>query len=182
MKFKNIALCLSAALILTACSDKEEKKEIQAPTNAGKIEITQSENTYEDKVEEVANKDDRSYYYSYNDKKAQNDKTYTPVDANVRVRSPYEKVEISMLVGSLSKKFIVKCSACHNDYANGVIGPSLLDKDEAFIYDSINAFKTGTKTNVLMTELVKQMEEKELRELAKEIATFNQKIKELKAK
>lgn len=182
MKLKSTILALSSVLIFSACSDKKEEKSVEAPAKAGTIEVTQSQDAYIEKVEEKVNKDDRSYYYSYNDKKAQNDKTFTKVDANMRVRSPYEKVEISMLVSKLSKEFIVKCSACHNDYANGVIGPSLLGKDERFIYDSINDFKTGKKTNVLMTELVKNMSTEQIKSLAKEIATFNQKINELKAK
>ncbi len=93
----------------------------------------------------------------------------------MRVRSPYEKVEISLLVSKLSKEFIIKCSACHNDYANGIIGPSLIGKDKAFIYDSIMDFKDGKKENVLMTELVKMMSDENIDSLANEIAEFNKK-------
>jgi cytochrome c553 len=82
------------------------------------------------------------------------------------------------LVRKLSKKFIVKCSACHNDYANGVIGPSLLGKNSNEIFDSIAAFKSGEKKNVLMTDLIKMMDEAEIRALADEIYAFNEKIKE----
>jgi len=77
------------------------------------------------------------------------------------------------------KKFI-KCSACHNDYANGIIGPSLLGKDKDFIYNQIMDFKSGKKKNVLMDQLVKMMSEKEINELSSEIAEFNRKIKELR--
>ena len=184
MKIKNMALALSAVLILSACSEKkeEEVKQKEPVAGPGKIEITQNKEAFNNKVEEKVNTDDRSYYYSYNKEKTQNDKSYTPIDANMRVRSPYEKVEISMLVSRLSKTFIVKCSACHNDYANGIIGPSLLDKDANSIYDSIKSFKTDSKKNVLMSELVKSMDDKQIQDLANEIATFNKKIRELKAK
>ena len=87
-----------------------------------------------------------------------------------------------MLVSKLSKKFIVKCSACHNDYANGIIGPSLLGKDKKFIYNSIMDFKSGKKVNVLMTDLVKMMSEEEINQLSSEISEFNIKIKELREK
>jgi cytochrome c553 len=108
------------------------------------------------------------------------DKSYTKMDANLRVRSPYEQVEIELLVHKLSKEFIVKCSACHNDYANGIIGPSLLDKDAEFIAGTIAKYKSGQKENVLMQALVKQMSDEAIQKLAEEIATFNQEIVKLR--
>jgi cytochrome c553 len=96
----------------------------------------------------------------------------------MNIRSPYEEVQISLLVRKLSKKFIVKCSACHNDYANGIIGPSLLGKNSDEIFDAIAAFKSGEKKNVLMTDLINMMDEAEIRTLADEIYVFNQKIEE----
>lgn len=181
MKLK-YTLLIATSLLFTACSDKKEEKKVPV-AKAGKIEVTSNSNIYEKKVKEVEDKSDRSYYYSYNkNTEAKKQEERTTLDANMRVRSPYEKVQVSMLVSRLSKDFIVKCSACHNDYANGVIGPSLLKKDETFIFNQIMAFKTGEKENILMTELVKQLDEKHIRKLANEIATFNKKIEELKAK
>jgi cytochrome c553 len=104
------------------------------------------------------------------------------MDANLRVRSPYEEVEIGLLVHKLSKEFIVKCSACHNDYANGIIGPSLLNKDADFIAGTIAKFKTGEKENVLMTALVRQMSDEEILKLANEIAAFNEEIAQLRGR
>ena len=55
---KNILLAGSLSLLLLGCSDKEEKKEqkVQAPkvqsSTTGKIEVTQSKETFEKKVEE----------------------------------------------------------------------------------------------------------------------------------
>ena len=79
-----------------------------------------------------------------------------------------------------SKNFIVKCSACHNDYANGIIGPSLLGKDANYIFDKIAAFKTGKSKNVLMDGLISQMDDKEIREIADEIYQFNNILKEMR--
>lgn len=181
MKIKNVLIILSTIFLLIACSDKEtevkEKTDIQA--SVGEIKIIQNNDFLKSKVEEKENNLDRSYYYTYNKEIESKDITYSKLNANIRIRSPYEKVKISMLVSKLSKNFILKCSACHNDYANGIIGPSLLNKDENFIYSSINDFKTGKKINVLMSELVRNMDEKEIKELSKEIATFNNKIKSL---
>ena len=109
-------------------------------------------------------------------------KPRTAVDANMHVRSPYEEVQIGLLVGELSKKFKVKCSACHSDYANGVIGPSLLAKSSDEIFSAIADFKSGKKSNPLMDGLIDHMEESEIRELADEIYAFNQKLKEMRSK
>lgn len=126
-----------------------------------------------------------SYYYDYNiksesEKSSIEEKPRTSLDANMRVRSPYEKIEISLLVKKLSKEFILKCSACHNDYANGIIGPSLLNKDATFIFNQIKKFQNDKKANVLMADLVKPMSDESIKKLADEIYEFNKQIKERK--
>lgn len=185
-------LCLLILLAFNACSDKKEEKvvhavEKNASQRAGKIEVVENENFKEQKVQ--VKKDDSNeskvFYYDYHQEtKAQaqsdEDKNYTPIGAALKVKSPYEHVEVSMLVRKLSKNFMVKCSACHDDYANGIIGPSLLSKDSEYIFKTISQYKTGEKQNVLMKELVAQMDDKEIKALASEIYTFNQEVKKLK--
>ncbi len=202
---KNINLLTLSTLLSLAlfngCSDgdKQEAKETsnkaQEVTSAQKIEVVKNENAGEIKValKEGDENQSKSYYYDYNVKSAYDpnmqpansdasvrEKARTTIDANLHVRSPYENVEISMLVKRLSKEFIVKCSACHNDYANGVIGPSLLGKDADFIFEKILKFKDGSATNVLMKDLVSQMSTQEIRAMADEIYEFNKKIKEMR--
>ena len=75
---------------------------------------------------------------------------------------------------------MVKCSACHDDYANGVIGPSLLGKSSDEIFSAIDDFKSGKKSNVLMDDLIKMMNDDEIRALADEIYSFNEEIKALR--
>lgn len=199
---KKILLSSAVVLLLAGCSDKKEEEKkvplkqeaVQAPL---KIEVEQNKNAKEIKVVEKEKKNDKNetYYFNYNDgvtseydpnaKPANNDasirvKPRTNIDANMHVRSPYEKVKISLLVKRLSKEFIVKCSACHNDYANGIIGPSLLDKDADFIYKKIMTFKEDKNANVLMSGLVKQMSEEQIKRLANEIFEFNKQIREEK--
>ena len=192
--------------LLTACSgDKPKEQEVTkeqstatvtkaASTDATpQIEVVASENVREIKVKEkkTDKAQSKSYYYDYNIKSEYDEharpanvdaavraKPRTVIDANMNIRSPYEEVQISLLVRKLSKKFIVKCSACHNDYANGIIGPSLLGKNSDEIYDAIAAFKSGEKKNVLMTDLINMMDDSEIRTLADEIYVFNQKIEE----
>lgn len=193
---------LTLLIFLTACGE-EKKQEIQAQSSAeeikqaANIEISVNENAQEIKVKEkkVDKAQSKSYYYDYNikseydpnSKPANEDasvrvKPRTTVDANIHVRSPYEKVEVSMLVAKLSKTFRVKCSACHDDYANGIIGPSLLTRDADFIYGAIADFKSGKKSNPLMKDLVNMMSDDEIHALANEIYEFNQQIKEMREK
>ncbi|MFV0481047.1 MAG: c-type cytochrome, partial [Campylobacteraceae bacterium] len=65
-------------------------------------------------------------------------------------------------------------------YANGVVGPSLLDKNSDDIFGMIKAYKTDEKPNVLMRYLISQMDDKEIRSLADEIAEFNKEVREKK--
>ncbi len=199
---KKILLSAAVILLVSGCSDKKEeqkpaeKKAVTTQQAPLKIEVEKNENAQAVKVEEKEIKKDKNetYYFNYNGAKQKYDPSSQPanedaklrvparsqVDANLHVRSPYEKVKISLLVKQLSKDFIVKCSACHNDYANGIIGPSLLDKNAEFIYNSINKFKNNKDANVLMTGLVNQMSDEEIRKIADEIYEFNKQIRESK--
>ena len=191
---------LSLALIIfIGCGDEQknptkEKLDTPAPT----IEIVANEHQHEIKVAQKEKNDSTDTFYKgmTNEFKHGYDpqsqpankdasvrvKPRTAVDANMHVRSPYEEVQIGLLVGELSKKFKVKCSACHSDYANGVIGPSLLAKSSDEIFSAIADFKSGKKSNPLMDGLIDHMEESEIRELADEIYAFNQKLKEMRSK
>ncbi len=85
-----------------------------------------------------------------------------------------------ILAKTLSKNYIVKCSACHDDYANGVIGPSLIQKSEEEITNMIKAYKNKTKVNELMKYLVSQMKDEEIKSLAKEISNLNKEVQRQK--
>lgn len=194
---KNIILGSLIIVSIIGCSDKEKKEDIKVETKQEelKIEVEENKNAKEIKVAEKA-KDgvkSESYYYDYNVKSEYDpnakpanedasirEKPRNMVDANMHIRSPYEKIKVSMLVKKLSKEFIVKCSACHNDYANGIVGPSLLNKSADFIFDKIQKFKKDENANVLMTDLVKQMSDEDIRKLSDEIFEFNKQIKEMK--
>jgi len=194
---KSFPALASSALLLLLMTGCGEEKEHETPkvqseaTQASKIEVVANENAQEIKVKtkSVDKNQSKSYYYDYNIKseydpnaKPANEdasvrvKPRTQLDANIHIRSPYEKVQISMLVGKLSKTFRVKCSACHDDYANGIIGPSLLSRDSDYIYNKIADFKSGKKSNPLMNDLIKQMSSEEIRTLADEIYVFNKEI------
>jgi len=178
---------LSLLLLLSGCnnSSKEQSKSVEAAPKEA-IKITQ--NAVKTDVKEKSNKksDGGQFYYSLDKKKkessynSKDSKVRTTIDAYLHIKSPYERVRITMMIKKLSKTYVIKCSPCHDDYANGIIGPSLLDKNASFIYDRIVAFKTGDKKNVLMKELVSQMDDKILKSLSKEIANFNAQIRKMR--
>ncbi len=164
---KNFLFMLTCMLVLmTGCTDKKENSAsiaMEKNATAGKIEVVENTNYKEEKVA-IKDKDaneSKVFYYDYNQDKA------------AQTQGVDDKQK-------LSKNFMVKCSACHDDYANGIIGPSLLSKDSGYIYQTIMKYKTGEKENVLMKDLVKNIDDKEIKTLANEIHTFNQEIKKIK--
>jgi len=206
--FKSLLLLSSLIVIssFTGCSDSNDKQKVNKKENLKasdttlKIEVVKNKNAKEIKVEEKEKtklqlKNGKAFYYDYNIKSEYDEnarpanedasvriKPRTPVEANMNVRSPYEKVKVSLLVKKLSKKFIVKCSACHNDYANGIIGPSLLEKNSDYIFNKIKDFKSGKKSNPLMNDLINMMSDDEIRTMANEIYEFNKEIAKMRNK
>ena len=64
----------------------------------------------------------------------------------------------------------------HNDHIQGV--GVLARRCKIPVYANLATFKSGEKKNVLMTDLINMMDEKEIKALADEIYEFNIKIKE----
>ncbi len=175
------AAVVISLVLLGGCGSKENSGSStgEATTQSPKIEVV--EGAVKKSVEKKDSKSNSGqFYYSYNkenDEKEDNEtKVRTTLDAYLNIRSPYERVQITMMIKRLSKDFIVRCSPCHDDYANGVIGPSLLGKDGDFIYGRLMDFKNGKKKNVLMKELVSQIDDNKLKAIADEIAVFNKQI------
>ena len=194
------AVSLSALVMITGCSDNNENENKSTSSNivtTSKIEVVKNENAHAIKIEEkeVDKSQNKSYYYDYNIKSAYDQnalpanedasvrvKPRTSVEANMNIRSPYQNVQVSKVKNKLSLNFRVKCSACHSDYANGVVGPSLLNKSSDYIYKKIIEFKTDRNKNILMSDLVKMMDEKEIREIADEIFEFNKQLNSARSK
>jgi cytochrome c553 len=189
-------LIVALSIMIVGCDDSgDEVSKAKIEVQAEQIEVIANSNQKEIKVKEkiLDKNQSKSYYYDYginseydqNAQPANKDasvrvKPRTRLDANMNIRSPYERVQISLLSGQLSHKFKIKCSACHDDYANGVIGPSLISRDADYIYQKILDFKSGKKTNPLMKDLIKNMSDSEIRGLADEIYEFNKKIKAMR--
>jgi len=189
-KMSNNSIILSLVIgffLLSGCGNEETKKQTNEVTNSKGIVVT--EDAVKALKEETKNKENSGqFYYSYNKEKEGNDynsetsKTRTELDAYRDIKSPYERVQITLMIQQLSPDYRLLCSACHDDYANGVVGPALLDKNATFIFDQILAFKSGQKKNPLMKQLVNRVDEKRLKAIAKEIERFNKEIKEMRSK
>ena len=207
-RWKSSFVVTSACLLLmgfSACGDKKEsdtQAKAQTSTATPKIEVVQNNDKYALKVqsnekdmEKGRSSNKKSFYYDYGEK-SEYDQNAQPankdasvrvrprtlLDAQMHIRSPYERVQVSLLSRQLSPTFRLKCSACHDDYANGVLGPSLLGKDADYIYDKIIAFKTGKKKNVFMNDLIHKMSNKEIKEIAQDIYNFNKQIQKIRNK
>jgi cytochrome c553 len=191
------SLTLFSLLIGCGQEKTKEKEKIVITDNSPKIEIVENKNAKEIKVADksIDKNQSKSYYYDYGvksnfDLKSQpanpdaevKIRPRTVVEAFMHIRSPYEHVEAELLVKRLSKNFRIKCSACHSDYANGVIGPSLIGRDADYIYGKIADFKSGKKSNPLMNDLIKIMSDEEIRAMADEIYSFNRELKKMREK
>ncbi|MBA1421081.1 MAG: hypothetical protein FAF03_09590 [Epsilonproteobacteria bacterium] len=184
MHHKSLGIIISLTLILlSGCGEKQHTGDAaEAKTGAG-IVVT------EDAVkalakEEKSKENSGKFYYSYNKEKKEKEevKVRTELDAYREIKSPYERVQMTLMIKQLSPDYHLLCSACHDDYANGVVGPALLDKNTTFIYDRMMTFKTGEKKNPLMQQLVNKIDAKRLKNIAKEIERFNKAIKEMRSK
>ena len=176
-------------LLLSGCGSEKTKTQTDEVVNSAGIVVT--EGAVQTLKKETNSKENSGqFYYSYNKEKnkeagqynADTSKVRTKLDAYRDIRSPYERVQITLMIQQLSPDYKLLCSACHDDYANGVVGPALLDKNATFIFKQINAFKTGEKKNPLMKELVNRIDERRLKAIAKEIERFNREIKEMRSK
>jgi len=177
----------SALLLLSGCGENRSEETASQTTDARGIVVT--EGVVKTLKKEGASKENSGqFYYSYNKEKegseynAETSKVRTQLDAYRAIRSPYERVQITLMVQQLSPDYRLLCSACHDDYANGVVGPALLDKNATYIYNSIMAFKSGKKKNDLMRELVNRIDDTRLQAISKEIERFNREILEMRSK
>ena len=170
--------------MLTGCGGSGEEKAPTQHAQEGAPRIKVTENAVDTTVSKTQDKSNSGqFYYSYNKEKNSTEeppKRRTTIDAYLNIKSPYEKVRITMMIKRLSNDYILRCSPCHDDYANGVIGPSLLDKNASFIYQRIMDFKSGKRKNVLMKELVSQIDDAKLKSIANEIANFNKEIRKMR--
>jgi len=83
----------------------------------------------------------------------------------------------SAMAFKVSPLYKQKCSSCHGVNGEGIIGPKLIGLSEEKVYQALEDFKSGKRKNYVMYGLLSKMSDDDLRALAKEIGTFEQKMK-----
>lgn len=207
--FIKISACsLAAALLLCGCGD-DGNSSSAAANSAGQNSVSQgsagqnsaSLNSASQSAEqssaagpritvksgEAPKQDDKFVSYDFYGERKVNfnlngdvNETTKNIVAYSSIKNQYEKLNFDLMKKRLGHDFILRCSACHDDYANGIIGPSLLDKTDAQIVDMIKKYKFKEKPNPLMVQLVNGMSEQQIETMAKEIYEFNRQFKEQK--
>ncbi len=84
----------------------------------------------------------------------------------------------NMAAFKVSPLYKQKCSSCHGVNGEGIIGPRLIGKSSQEIYQALVDFKTGKRKNYVMYGLLSKMDDNQLKQLADEIGSFQQKLKE----
>lgn len=173
--FKKTIILMISLFYLISCLNDEKPKEKIINKNTAKIKITKSKKIYNIKVEEKGRTKDKSYYYSYSkkDKSLDDNKINSALNANLNVKDFDTSKKANNIKKNLSKNFIIKCSACHSNYANGIIGPSLLNKSAKDIFTLMMKYKNNEKSNALMDALIQNMSVKEIKDISYEISQLN---------
>lgn len=83
-----------------------------------------------------------------------------------------EKLEKKQKFAKLSTKYRVSCAPCHGLDGKGEIAPVISGKSQDEILKSLDNFKKNTISNTLMSGLLKNLTNDDLKELANEISKF----------
>lgn len=189
--FIKISACsLAAALLLCGCGE-DEKSKAQSAAEQSTAQKAERNSTARPRITvksgEAPKQDDKFVSYDFYGERMVNfnlngdvNETTKNIVAYSSIKNQYEKLNFDLMKKRLGRDFILRCSACHDDYANGIIGPSLLDKTDAQIVDMIKKYKFKEKPNPLMVQLVNGMSEQQIETMAKEIYEFNRQFKEQK--
>ena len=178
-KAASFVLCIGAVTSLSGCGEKEKDVHpIEAVLKPGKITIVASKNHKEPHTDKFRTLDIKGQsQISYAPKGQEITEAVKNVQVVVASRNnPYASIHANILSKRLSKEFIVLCSACHDDYGNGVIGPSLIGKTDAEVLEMIDKYSAQPDANVLMTDLVHRMSREQIRFIVQDIARFNAEI------
>lgn len=111
-----------------------------------------------------------SSFIEVNGKKVKFTKNIQPLPLN----------NIEVLNFRFSKKFMTHCSACHNDRANGIFGPTLLRQSRAEMLKTLFIYRKDKSKNIFMYELLNNMSKSDIEGIADEISRFSKLV--IKAK
>jgi len=84
----------------------------------------------------------------------------------------------NMAAFKVSPLYKQKCASCHGVNGAGIIGPKLIGLSAEKVHQDLLDFKSGKRKNYVMYGLLSKMDESQLKALADEIGSFEQKLKE----
>ncbi len=172
-----IFIIIAAAVFIIGC--KSENKATAIPDAPGKITVTQGEKRPADNKSPLIGYNVKGEYQVRLAPDGEENETTRMIGAEAVSRSaPYSEIGRRLAEKSLGKDYIVWCSPCHDNYANGVIGPSLLNKSADGIYGMIIKYRNNEETNHLMGAFVNKMTDAQIRDMAARIAEFNKMMHE----
>ncbi len=176
---RTAAVMIVSVMLACGCQQKEEDK---LPDEPGKITVIQGESTGTDNLSPLIGYNVKGEYQVQFTPTGEEDNTTTRMvgAAAVSRNAPYSAIGRRLAEKSLGKDYTIKCAPCHDDYANGVIGPSLLGKTPDEIYNMIIKYQKDQETNYLMQVFVNKMTDEEIKDLAVRIAEFNKMMQESK--
>jgi len=147
-------------------SESERFKHIQALIRKTQMEKVHVQNTIQpiQKSDETAEKEEIAKRKKAEDETAKKLKALRDRAGNV-------------MAFKVSPLYKTKCSSCHGVNGEGIIGPKLVGKSEAEIYQALSDFKSGKRKNYVMYGLLSKMDDEQLKSLSKEISTFETKMK-----
>ncbi len=82
----------------------------------------------------------------------------------------------NVMAFKVSPLYKQKCSSCHGVNGEGIIGPKLIGMNGDEVLEALRDFKSGKRKNYVMYGLLSKMDEEQLKALAEEIGTFQQKL------
>ena len=83
----------------------------------------------------------------------------------------------SAMAFKVSPLYKQKCSSCHGVNGEGAVGSKLIGKSETEVLQALTDFKSGKRKNYVMYGLLTKMSDEDLKALAQEIGTFEEKLK-----
>jgi len=97
-------------------------------------------------------------------------------EAQKRLKALQERAG-NIMAFKVSPLYKQKCSSCHGANGEGIIGPKLIGLSSDTVLKALEDFKSGKRKNYVMYGLLSKMNEEQLKTLAKEIGSFEAKLK-----
>ena len=184
-----IATLVAAALVLSACQKEKAPSRAQeesTPAGPGSITVTQggSQDSSANHSAPFRNYDVKGeLQIQYAPPGQEINEAVKNVQVVVASRNvPFLTLNAKVAAQRLGKDFIVYCSSCHDDYGNGVVGPSIMDKTGDEVREMIEKYRGDPTANVLMTDVVNRMTQEQVDRISNDIARFNAEVKAIEAR